>query len=332
MMTILDSLHCEENHQWNNNNNNNNNNNHEQPLNNHTCLDDDDTNNINNVHQELSSLLSKQSNQLFNNNHYSSDHRRRDAAEWILTVVSHYSFTTLTVVLAVNYLDRFIDRFEELQIEKKPWMTQLAAVACLSIAAKVEETRVPLLLDLQIVGSKYVFEAKTVQKMEILILSTLEWKMNPVTPLSFIDYVTRRLGLKSYLSVELINRCECVLLCFLSDDRFRCHLPSVIATAMMVHVINSVEPCIGTEFQSQLLGILGINKEEVEECRKEIQEVTRCRGSGMGKRKFGSMPASPDDVMDLSMSSVESWSEVVVNPSVSSSPEPGAKKGRKGAP
>lgn len=70
----------------------------------------------------------------------------------------------------------------------------------------------------------------------------------------------------------------------------------------------------------------------MEECRKEIQEVTRCRSFGMRKRKFGSIPASPDDVMDLSMSSVESWSVVVVNPSVSSSPEPGVKKGRKGAP
>ncbi|PHT71053.1 Serine/threonine-protein kinase CTR1 [Capsicum annuum] len=32
----------------------------------------------------------------------------------------------------------------------KPWMRQLAAVVCLSIAAKMEETQVPLLLDLQV--------------------------------------------------------------------------------------------------------------------------------------------------------------------------------------
>jgi len=35
--------------------------------------------------------------------------------------------------------------------QDKPWMTQLAAVACLSLAAKMDETEVPLLLDFQVI-------------------------------------------------------------------------------------------------------------------------------------------------------------------------------------
>ncbi|GJW96793.1 cyclin-like protein [Tanacetum coccineum] len=338
MMTLFDSLYCqEENHQW---------------------LDDENDSDVDNVvlehdeqessynsscaendhitphdllweDQELATLITKESSQHINitNNHRSSTlYHRHEAVEWILEVVSHYSFRALTAVLAVNYLDRFFDKFEG---DKKPWMTQLVCVSCLSLAAKVEETRVPLLLDLQLDGNKYVFEAKTIQKMEILILSTLEWRMNPVTPLSFLDYMTRRLGLKAYLSLEFLKRCECLLLCVLPDERFRCFLPSVIATATMVHVINSVEPCIGIEFQSQLLGILGINTEDIEECWKQIQEITCSRNSGrvFNKRKFGAVPGSPDAVMDLSFSSDESWS--VVNPSVPCSPEPGPKKIRK---
>ncbi|KAI3785450.1 hypothetical protein L1987_44568 [Smallanthus sonchifolius] len=337
-MTLLDSLYCEEKHQWEDEEEEE-----PEPLNSYSCVDDNDddnNNNNNNVHpqhtllhqdlfwehQELSSLISKESHQQ-NVLSTASASLRRDAAEWILGVVSHYSFSALTAVLAVNYLDRFLDRFEGLETEKKPWMTQLAAVSCLSLAAKVEETHVPLLLDLQLDGSKYVFEAKTIQKMEILILSTLQWRMNPVTPLSFLDYITRRLGLKSYLSDEFVKRCECLVLCFLPDERFRCYLPSVTATATMVHVINT---CIGVEYQSQLLGILGINKEVVDECRKHILEVTCGGKSGrhFNKRKFGSVPGSPDAVMDLSFSSDESWSSVVnVDPS---SPEPGTKKSRKG--
>ncbi|KAB5534342.1 hypothetical protein DKX38_017428 [Salix brachista] len=73
---------------------------------------------------------------------------RCEAVEWILKVNSYYSFTALTAVLAVNYLDRFLSSVH-LQKEK-PWMTQLAAVSCLSLAAKVEETQVPLLLDFQV--------------------------------------------------------------------------------------------------------------------------------------------------------------------------------------
>jgi len=65
-------------------------------------------------------------------------------------------------------------------------------------------------------GTKYVFEAKTIQKMELLVLSTLEWKMNPVTPLSFLDHIIRRLGLKNHLHWEFLRRCERLLLSLLS--------------------------------------------------------------------------------------------------------------------
>jgi cyclin D3 len=64
----------------------------------------------------------------------------------------------------------------------------------------------------QVEESRYVFEAKTIKRMEILVLSTLEWKMNPVTPLSFLDYITRRLGLKDHLCWEFLRRCERILL------------------------------------------------------------------------------------------------------------------------
>ena len=73
---------------------------------------------------------------------------RREAVDWMFRVVTHYGFTVVTSVLAVNYFDRFVSslRFQR----DKPWMSQLTAVACLSLAAKVEETQVPLLLDLQV--------------------------------------------------------------------------------------------------------------------------------------------------------------------------------------
>ncbi|XP_071712040.1 cyclin-D3-1-like [Rutidosis leptorrhynchoides] len=351
MMTIFDSLYCEEKHQWEDDNDDDYEQQHQhqqEPFDSYSCVVNHNHIHIQNDNmnldqeslifqqdlfledQELSFLLSKETHQHFHNNDCSGAavNHRREAVEWILQVVSHYSFTTLTAVLAVNYFDRFVERFHE--CENKPWMTQLVAVSCLSLAAKVDETHVPLLLDLQVDGSKYVFEAKTIQKMEILILSTLEWKMNPVTPISFLDYITSRLGLKSYLSSEFLKRCECLLLCLLPDGRFRCHLPSVIATATMVHVINSLEPCIGMQYQSHLLGILGINKDEVDECWGKIQEITRGNsGRVFNKRKFGSVPGSPDAVMDLSFSSDESCS--VVNSSVPSSPEPRAKKNRNGA-
>lgn len=100
---------------------------------------------------ELLSLISKEKENCFCCEPISDEFlmlARKDAVEWVLRVKAHYGFNALTVVLAVNYFDRFIS---SLKFQKdKPWMSQLVAVACLSLAAKVEETQVPLLLDLQV--------------------------------------------------------------------------------------------------------------------------------------------------------------------------------------
>lgn len=101
---------------------------------------------------ELRSLISKEEQTHVCYASVSSDgyliEARNEALSWIFTVKHHYAFSALTSLLAVNYFDRFVSnvRFQR----DKPWMSQLAAVACLSLAAKVEETEVPLLLDLQV--------------------------------------------------------------------------------------------------------------------------------------------------------------------------------------
>ncbi|KAJ7966573.1 Cyclin d3 [Quillaja saponaria] len=281
--------------------------------------------------EELNSLLSKQQpNELTNKLETNPclAESRREAVEWMLKVIAHYSFFPLTAVLAVNYIDRFLFSFPF--ESEKPWMTQLAAVACLSLAAKVEETQVPHLLDLQVEESKYVFEAKTIKRMEILVLSTLKWKMNPVTPISFLDYITRRIGLKDYLCWEFLKRCQTILLCVILDSRFMCYLPSTIAAATLLHVISSIEPSLGVEYQCQLLGILRIEKDKVDDCCRLILKLASgCHGKQSNKRKFiGSITSSPNGVMDVSFSSDSSNDSWAVASSVSSSPEPLPKKSR----
>ncbi|KAK7310800.1 hypothetical protein RJT34_08535 [Clitoria ternatea] len=249
--------------------------------------------------QELTCLLAKERhNQLCNRlqNNPSLALSRKETVKWMLKVNKRFSFSPLTALLSVNYLDRFLFSFTF--HNKPPWLTQLAALACLSLAAKVQETHVPHYIDLQVEDSRYLFEAKTVKRMEMLVLSTLGWKMNPVTPLSFLDYITRRLGLKGYLCFEFLRRCETLLLSVFADSRFMSYLPSVLATATMMHVVNIVEPCLGVEYQNQLLGILGIDKEKVEECYKLVLEIVseqQGKQSKLKKRKFGwAIPCSPN--------------------------------------
>lgn len=279
--------------------------------------------------EELASLLSKEKeNPLFNHieENPSLISARNDAVEWILGVAAHFSFSALTSLLAVNYLDRFLLSFSFQR--EKPWMTQLAAVACLSLAAKVEETDVPLLLDLQVEESRYVFEAKTIKRMEMLVLSNLQWRMNPVTPVSFLDHMIRRLGFKDYsVCFEIFRRCESLFLSIISDSKLMCYLPSVLASATMLHVINGVDPSVAVDCQNQLLVALGIDKDKVEDCYKLILESTSGFLSHQSnKRKFRSMPGSPNGVTDVCFSSDSSNDSWAVAASVSSSPEPLSKK------
>ncbi|GLU09205.1 hypothetical protein SLE2022_260780 [Rubroshorea leprosula] len=244
---------------------------------------------------------------------------RAEAVEWMLKVNAHYGFTTLTAVLAINYLDRFLS---SLHFQRdKPWMIQLVAVTCISLAAKIEETQVPLLLDLQVEESKYVFHAKTIQRMELLVLSSLQWKMHPVTPLSFLDHIIRRLGFKTHLHWEFLRRCERLLLSLVSDSRSVRFLPSVLATATMMHVIDQVHPFHSNDYHNQLLDVLKISKEQVNECFKLILDLSRPQ-----KRKYCeiSVPSSPSGVIDAmfcSDNSNDSWA-------VDSPPAPVFKKNR----
>ncbi|KAL8540387.1 hypothetical protein ACS0TY_001843 [Phlomoides rotata] len=228
---------------------------------------------------------------------------RKEAVEWILRVNSHHGFSALTAVLAVNYLDRFLLNFKK----DKRWMLQLVAVASLSLAAKVEETSVPLLLDLQVEDAEYLFEAKTIQRMELLILSSLKWRMNAVTPLSFLHHIVRRLRLKNYNHWEFLRSSENLILSVIADSRFVRYLPSVLAAATMLHIINQVEPSNAIEYENQILGALKINKEEVDECCEQLSDVT-LEGEKNGKHKNWEIgDSSSGAIMSSSDASNDSW-------------------------
>lgn len=53
------------------------------------------------------------------------------------------------------------------------------------------------------------------------MLSGLKWRMSPVTPISFLDHIIRRLGLKSYAHWEFLRSCENLLLSVVSGERER---------------------------------------------------------------------------------------------------------------
>ncbi|XP_042439357.1 cyclin-D3-2-like isoform X1 [Zingiber officinale] len=254
---------------------------------------------------------------------------RTTAVEWVAQAAARHGFSAVTALLAVNYLDRcFLPcsaRGELLRLQdNKPWMVRLAAVGCLSLAAKMEETRVPLLVDLQEPSEDggFLFEPKTIRRMELLVLSALGWRMNPVTPLSFIHHLLPRICSKAKTTETdfagagivhrvraLTARCETALLSVMADRRWVRYPASVWAAATLLEATEA-----SADGDHHLLS-LNAPKKRMEECYQLILERTRT-GKISHKRnrssvfRFSSSPASPSGVIGSCFScesSCDSW-------------------------
>lgn len=84
----------------------------------------------------------------------------------------------------------FLESSNVVQSEKL-WAIRLLSVACLSLAAKMEEVKVPMLSEFPL--QDYNFGSKVIQRMELLVLSTLEWRMSSISPFDFLHFFITKL-------------------------------------------------------------------------------------------------------------------------------------------
>ncbi|PPR95130.1 hypothetical protein GOBAR_AA25539 [Gossypium barbadense] len=173
-----------------------------------------------------------------------------------------------------DYLKRL--RSGDLDLSRgKTWTVQLLAVACLSIAAKMEETKVPLSVDLQVGEPKFVFEAKTIYRMEVLVLSTLKWKTQVITPCSFIDY---------FLSIDFLE--------------FR---PSEIAAAIAISVSGDMQTL---SIDKAVSSFAFVGKGRVLKCVELMKDLTFINGAAAKtanvatQHSASTVPQSPIGVLD----------------------------------
>ncbi|XP_075096985.1 cyclin-D4-1 isoform X2 [Nicotiana tabacum] len=213
---------------------------------------------------------------------------REQILDWIGKVHSHFNFGPLCLYLSVNYLDRFLSAYD---LPGKVWMIQLLAIACLSLAAKMEETIVPLSLDLQIKEARFVFEARTIQRMELLILSTLKWRMHAITPFTFIDYFIRKINGDQIASRSLITKAVKVILRTLKGIHFLEFKHSEIAAAVAISVVVKTETVCLEKAISAL--VQQVQKDRVNKCIELIQE-----SSLLSDFDKGFVPQSPIGVLD----------------------------------
>ncbi|KAF3439073.1 hypothetical protein FNV43_RR17348 [Rhamnella rubrinervis] len=165
---------------------------------------------------------------------------RLEVVNWMLKVHSYFQFRPETAYLSVNYLDRFL--LSHTLPQGKGWPMQLLSVACLALAAKMEEISVPFLLDLQIMEPRFLFKPKTVQRMELMVLAILKWRLRPITPFDFLHYFVAKLscfGLQyEHNNDHVSSQASDVILSTCRVLDFLDFPPSTIAAASVLCVIT----------------------------------------------------------------------------------------------
>ncbi|XP_059316581.1 cyclin-D1-1 [Lycium ferocissimum] len=195
---------------------------------------------------------------------------REESVAWILKVQRHYGFQPLTAYLAVNYFDRFL--YSRSLPQTNGWPLQLLSVACLSLAAKMEEPLVPSLLDLQVEGAKYIFEPKTIQRMEFLVLRILDWRLRSITPFSYLSYFAYKLDSVGTFTAFLISRASQIILSNIQEASFLEYWPSCIAAATILCAANDLPNFSLVNAEHAESWCDGLHKDKIVGCYKLVQK------------------------------------------------------------
>ncbi|KAI3451929.1 hypothetical protein Pfo_008594 [Paulownia fortunei] len=209
---------------------------------------------------------------------------RRDAIRWILDTRALFGLHFRTAYLSLIYFDRFLSR-RSIDNEKL-WAIRLLSVACLSLAAKMEECEVPALSEYHV--DEYNFEGNVIQRMELLVLNTLEWKMSCATPFAYLNYFTTKFC-GEFRDKDLINRAVELILAVMGEINVMEHRSSIIAAASVLaaydyHLTKKV-----LEIKMNAVPSLGsLEKEHTVSCYSLLQEI------GMLKSKTSNLITSPN--------------------------------------
>ncbi|MBA0864807.1 hypothetical protein Goshw_006375 [Gossypium schwendimanii] len=227
------------------------------------------------VHQSdtISALFSSESDHMPSYNYFqclkTSDFYvsfRQEAISLILQAQYSSNLDPYTQYLAVNYMDRFIS-WQEIP-QGNPWIVRLLVIACISLAAKMKEIHFSF-SDFQKTNNikvkqrdeGFMFDPPAIQRMELLVLDALNWRMRSITPFSFITFFVSLFQLKDPpLTQALKDRATNII--------FQARNASALLLAC-----HELFPLQFPSFETSVLSCEYVNEEKVMECFNEMQEM-----------------------------------------------------------
>lgn len=189
---------------------------------------------------------------------------RCNAARWMTKAHFIHKFSPVTVAMAVNYMDRYLQK--SFSLPWKAWMIELLSVACFSVAAKMEEVDVPALLDLQSEGMEHLFQPKTVQRMELNVLSAIGWRLRCVTPFAFAEKAINQFDTSQQLKSSLMVRVAELLLGALAEVEFLDFDPSVLAATSICCALEELLPLRSDQLKLSLFKYISLDEEKLRRC------------------------------------------------------------------
>jgi len=224
---------------------------------------------------------------------------RRKLCEWCYSVVDYYNYDREVAVFAISYLDRTMSAktannpTASAPLSRKQF--QLVAVASLYLSMKIhaevnpnDGSRQKVRVGSYVMLSHGRFKEALLEETERDILLTLNWKVNPVTPLSFLHWmlllcpkwVTPPTYMRVVGSIFDLSRYLTELAVCLSSFAFSSK-PSITAYASILLAIDSLPPTIRlpyparVAFLNQIMQITGLTSSnpEVRQAYQNLLEL-----------------------------------------------------------
>ncbi|KAK8354477.1 hypothetical protein V6Z11_A05G222700 [Gossypium hirsutum] len=189
---------------------------------------------------------------------------RSEAITWILKTRAAFGFRCQTAYLSMIYFDRF-----------------------LSIKSIATE--------------EFNFESKTIQRMELLVLNTLEWRLSSATPFAFLNFFIKKMC-KISPRDHFISITVHLIFLTMKEINLMEHRPSVVAIAAILRTLNKKLTRKALECTMNSLSCEFLEIEDVFRCYNLMQKLDTSDELNIPKSENATHSSAIDAVDDCSSS------------------------------
>ncbi|OAF70606.1 G1/S-specific cyclin-D2 [Intoshia linei] len=160
---------------------------------------------------------------------------REIVVRWMIDVCDNMNSNPNVVILAVNYLDRYVGINP---IQTKPNYLQSIAAACILIASKLKD-ETPITPEALVIYTDNSTKKDNINSLQIKILTSLNWNVDVVTPHDFLPCILSQFRLDENIQKYVQNNVYLLLNQTLLYSQFCTVKPSVQSlTAIILSIYD----------------------------------------------------------------------------------------------